>query len=122
MEIHWHPQGDYLAVKVDRHTKTKKSTYSNFEVFRIRGKDTPMEVMELSNKADKIIDFAWEPKGHRFVVVHGEGPRYSVSFYTMKREKGKLGIAKHRGKMSDMSTFTVHVCHLNTCTISTECV
>lgn len=57
------------------------------------------QVMELTNKSDKIIDFAWEPKGHRFVIVHGdgEGPRYSVSFYTMRREKGKLGIAKHRG-------------------------
>lgn len=28
VRIFWHPQGDYLAVKVDRYTKTKKSTYT----------------------------------------------------------------------------------------------
>jgi uncharacterized protein with WD repeat len=34
VKIYWHPQGDYLAVKVDRYTKTKKSTYTGFELFR----------------------------------------------------------------------------------------
>ncbi|KAK4801059.1 hypothetical protein SAY86_021546 [Trapa natans] len=28
--------GDYLAVKVDRYTKIKKSTYTGFELFRIK--------------------------------------------------------------------------------------
>lgn len=56
-----------------------------------------MEVLELPNKAEKIIDFAWEPRGHRFCVVHGEGQRPNVSFYTMKDEKGKLGV-KHLGE------------------------
>ena len=32
----WHPQGDYLAVQVDKWTKTKKSTHTNFELFSIR--------------------------------------------------------------------------------------
>ena len=40
----WQSAGDYLAVRVDRHTKTKKSTYAGFELFRIREKDIPIEV------------------------------------------------------------------------------
>jgi translation initiation factor 3 subunit B len=32
----WHPQGDYLAVQVDKWTKTKKSTHTNFELFSMR--------------------------------------------------------------------------------------
>lgn len=44
VKIFWHPQGDYLAVKVDRFTKTKKSTYTGFELFSIREKDIPMDV------------------------------------------------------------------------------
>ena len=32
----WHPQGDYLAVQVDKWTKTKKSTHTNFELFSLR--------------------------------------------------------------------------------------
>ncbi|CAI5470059.1 unnamed protein product [Closterium sp. Yama58-4] len=80
----WQSAGEYLAVKVDRYTKTKKTTYSGFELFRIKERDIPIEVLELENKNDKVIDFAWEPKGHRFAVIHGDGPKPDVSIYTMK--------------------------------------
>lgn len=71
-KMYWQSSGEYLAVKVDRYTKTKKSTYTGFELFRIKERDIPIEVLELENKNDKIIAFAWEPKGHRFAVIHGD--------------------------------------------------
>ncbi|XP_074373122.1 eukaryotic translation initiation factor 3 subunit B-like [Apium graveolens] len=83
-KMYWQSNGDYLAVKVDRYTKTKKSTYTGFELFRIKERDIPIEVLELENKNDKIIAFAWEPKGHRFAVIHGDNPRPDISFYSMK--------------------------------------
>lgn len=43
-----------------------------------------MQVLELPNKADKVVDFAWEPKGSRFAMLHGEGSRPSLSLYEMK--------------------------------------
>lgn len=82
--MYWQSNGDYLAVKVDRYTKTKKSTYTGFELFRIKERDIPIEVLELENKNDKIIAFAWEPKGHRFAVIHGDNPRPDISFYSMR--------------------------------------
>jgi len=87
-KLYWHPQGEYLCVKVDRFTKTKKTTYTGFELFRTRERECPMEVLELENKTEKIIAFAWEPKGHRFAVIHGEGARPDVSFYTMREGGG----------------------------------
>jgi translation initiation factor 3 subunit B len=39
-----------------------------------------------------VLSFAWEPKGHRFAIVHGDTARPNVSFYSMKDEKGKLGV------------------------------
>lgn len=42
------------------------------------------QVMELENKNDKIIDFAWEPHGHRFAIIHGDGPKPDVSIFSMK--------------------------------------
>ncbi|XP_057807553.1 eukaryotic translation initiation factor 3 subunit B-like isoform X1 [Salvia miltiorrhiza] len=83
-KLYWQSNGDYLAVKVDRYTKTKKSTYTGFELFRIKERDIPIEVLELENKNDKIIAFAWEPKGHRFAVIHGDNPKPDVSFYSMR--------------------------------------
>lgn len=62
VRVYWHPQGDYVAVQVDRFTKTRKSTYTSFELFSVKDKDIPMEVLEMPNKTDKVVDFAWEPK------------------------------------------------------------
>lgn len=55
------------------------------------------QVLELPNKTEKVLSFAWEPKGHRFAIVHGDSGRPNVSFYSMRDEKGKLGI-KHLGE------------------------
>jgi uncharacterized protein with WD repeat len=46
-KLYWQNQGDFLCVKVDRHTKTKKSIFCNLEIFRVREKDYPVEVVEL---------------------------------------------------------------------------
>ncbi|KAL3690224.1 hypothetical protein R1sor_016533 [Riccia sorocarpa] len=83
-KMYWQSSGEYLAVKVDRYTKTKKSTYTGFELFRVKERDIPIEVLELENKNDKIVAFAWEPKGHRFAIIHGDGPRPDISIYSMR--------------------------------------
>ena len=41
----------------------------------------------MPNKADKVVDFAWEPKGSRFAMLHGDGPRPSFSIYAMRDMK-----------------------------------
>jgi len=88
VNMYWQSSGDYFAAKILRTTKSKKSTYSGFELFRLREPNCPMEVLELANKAEKIVAFAWEPKGHRFAVIHGDGARPDVSFYSMKDKQG----------------------------------
>lgn len=85
-KMHWQSSGDYLCVKVDRHTKTKKTTYTDFELFRIREKDIPIEHLEMK---DAITAFAWEPKGYKFAIIHGEAPKPNVSFYTMEGKEFK---------------------------------
>ncbi|KAJ1020578.1 hypothetical protein NDA13_005892 [Ustilago tritici] len=71
-KLHWHPQGDYLCVKVDRHTKTKKSMFCNLEIFRMREKDLPVEVVELK---DAVTAFAWEPHGTHFALISSNDPQ-----------------------------------------------
>ncbi|KAJ9063008.1 Translation initiation factor 3 subunit b [Entomophthora muscae] len=66
-KFYWHSTGNLLAVRVNRVTKSKKSTYSNLEIFRAREKDIPVEVLELK---DTILSFAWEPAGNeRFSII-----------------------------------------------------
>uniref|UniRef100_A0A7S1YDB3 Eukaryotic translation initiation factor 3 subunit B n=2 Tax=Sexangularia sp. CB-2014 TaxID=1486929 RepID=A0A7S1YDB3_9EUKA len=87
--LHWQSAGDFLAVNLYRHTKSKKRTFNSFEVFRLRDKGTPVEQFELK---DEVIDCAWEPAGKLFAVCHGNGPRYDVSMYKMERLSRKAGV------------------------------
>lgn len=101
-KLHWHPQGDYLCVKVDRHTKTKKSTFCNFELFRMREKDYPVEVVELK---DPVTAFAWEPNGSHFVVISsndvnlgtvapGITIKTQLNFFHLDAKKGDFRLLK----------------------------
>jgi translation initiation factor 3 subunit B len=95
--LHWQDEGRFLCVKVDRHTKSKKSTYTNLEFFRLKEKDIPVEVLELK---ETVINFQWEPKSDRFVLISfldsvPPGPnRNIVSFYALERNKGAKGAWK----------------------------
>ncbi|KIJ45291.1 hypothetical protein M422DRAFT_67411 [Sphaerobolus stellatus SS14] len=95
-KLYWQDQGDCLCVRVDRHTKTKKSIFCNLEIFRVREKDFPVEVVELK---DTVTDFSWEPRGERFAVVSSSDPnlgnagpgatiKTDVSFYQLDRGRG----------------------------------
>ncbi|KAI9739769.1 MAG: Translation initiation factor 3 subunit b [Cirrosporium novae-zelandiae] len=86
-KLHWQSQAAYVCVKVDRHSKSKKSLATNLEIFRIKEKGVPVEVVD--SIKDTVINFAWEPKGDRFVLITtGEivgatavPPKTSVSFF-----------------------------------------
>jgi len=97
-KLHWQSEGTYLCVKVDRHTKTKKSTFTNLEFFRVKEKNIPIEVVDIK---DTVRNFAWEPKGDRFILITtaevpqgatAVPPKTSVSFYCLEKVvKGGVG-------------------------------
>ncbi|KAK4995753.1 Translation initiation factor 3 subunit b [Elasticomyces elasticus] len=95
-KLHWQSQAAYLCVKVDTHSKSKKSLATKLEIFRIREKGVPVEVVD--SMKDTVINFAWEPDGNRFVLITaGEipagaavPPKTSVSFYCPEKAKGNV--------------------------------
>ncbi|KAF8216115.1 eukaryotic translation initiation factor eIF2A-domain-containing protein [Mycena galopus ATCC 62051] len=101
-KLYWQNHGDFLCVKVDRHTKTKKSIFCNLEIFRVREKDYPVEVLELK---DTVTDFSWEPKGERFAIVSSNDPnlgnpgpgitiKTDVSFYQLEHGKNDFKLLR----------------------------
>lgn len=93
-KLHWQSDSSFLCVKVDRHSKSKKSMATNLEIFRVKEKGVPVEVVDAIK--DTVINFAWEPKGDRFVLITaGEvpvgaavPPKTSVSFFCPEKAKG----------------------------------
>ena len=78
--MYWQPSGDFLCVQVTRHTKSKKSTFTNFEIFRIRDSNIPVETIRVD---EEIKSFAWEKDGVRFAVAYGDkASKADVAFYT----------------------------------------
>ena len=101
-KLHWQSEAAYLCVKVDRHSKSKKSQATSLEIFRVKEKGVPVE--QLEQIKDTVINFAWEPKGDRFVIITtteppgatAVPPKTSVSFYCPEKAKGPTpGNFKH---------------------------
>lgn len=101
-KLHWQSDAAYLCVKVDRHSKSKKSIGTSLEIFRVREKGVPVEVVE--GIKETVINFAWEPKGDRFVAIttaeapgpSAVPPKTSVAFYCPEKVKGAgVGNFKH---------------------------
>ncbi|TIB70164.1 hypothetical protein E3P77_00082 [Wallemia ichthyophaga] len=113
-KLNWHNQGDFLCVQVNRHTKTKKSMFCNLEIFRLREKDYPVEVVELK---DIVTFFAWEPRGERFTIITQSDTSNSqqmapgvlvkscVSFYQLDKTKGDFKLLK---TLDNKSVNTIH--------------
>jgi len=82
----WQDDGDYLAVKVTRHTKSKKTFYNNIELFRLNETGIPVEMLDMK---DAVMSLTWEPRGSRFAMIHAENPsstKVDVSFYDMMKK------------------------------------
>ncbi|KAL8396566.1 hypothetical protein RB594_003589 [Gaeumannomyces avenae] len=94
VKLEWQSEGAYLCVKVDRHSKSKKSQATTLEIFRVKEKGVPVEVVDTIK--DTVINFAWEPKGDRFLIITtttptGEvavAPKTAVSFFCPEKSKG----------------------------------
>lgn len=101
-KLHWQSEGKYLCVKVDRHTKSKKSQTTTLEIFRVQEKGVPVEVVDTIK--DTVVNFAWEPKGDRFVTITTSEPtgptavppKTAVAFFCPEKTKGPIaGNFKH---------------------------
>uniref|UniRef100_A0AAY5K9R5 Eukaryotic translation initiation factor 3 subunit B n=1 Tax=Esox lucius TaxID=8010 RepID=A0AAY5K9R5_ESOLU len=103
-KLHWQRQGDYLCVKVDRTPKGTQGVVTNFEIFRMREKQVPVDVVEMKGDPESKNAFAWEPNGSKFAVLHGESPRINASFYHVKNN-GKIELIKMFDKQQANSIF-----------------
>lgn len=85
-KMHWQSEGKFLCVKVDRHTKSGKTLFTNLEFFKTNERDVPVEKLEMK---DVVVNFAWEPKAERFITISrlDDGnnnpsiPKNTISFY-----------------------------------------
>lgn len=87
--MQWHSDGDYFGVYCNRQGKNKKQVISSFELFRMRQKDIPVDVIELhtsnatAEKQPEVISVSFEPNGDRLMVAVKDEFKILVSFYQL---------------------------------------
>lgn len=104
-KMFWQSAGDYLCVRVERYKKvtiTKDEPrytgiYYNFEFFRMREKQIPVE--SINELKENCYSFAWEPNGQRFAIISGEmTSKTTGSFYKIvnptQNVAGKIELIK----------------------------
>lgn len=88
IKLNWHDSGKYLCCNVTRHTKSKKTFFSNLHIFQLFEKDIPVDKVELQ---ELVLNFKWENRSNKFVTIS-------------KSDKGELG-ASNLGAESNTTTF-----------------
>jgi len=84
LEMLWHPQGTFLALRVAKTLKGKKGfLYNSYELFHIKEKEIPVDTIEIKDhllpydierdviKTENVGTMAWEKSGMRFAVMYG---------------------------------------------------
>ena len=91
-QLFWHPEGTYMAAKVEKYSKVKKdgnqTKYTglsqNLHVFWAKEKGIPVELVELKGPLNSL---SWEPSGgNRFAVSIGETDT-EVLVYRVAKDK-----------------------------------
>lgn len=65
-DMFWQGDAKYLCAKVTRHTKSKKTVFSNLEFFQLEDPQIPVDKIEFK---DEVLSFAWEPRSDRFATI-----------------------------------------------------
>lgn len=81
-KMSWQSNGDFLCLIVTKMSKTKKRGATNLEIFHIRDKNIPVEVVEVP---DTVKSFNWETAGSRFSVITTDdtGHKPKLLFYAL---------------------------------------
>jgi translation initiation factor 3 subunit B len=108
--MYWQNNGDYVCVRVDRYRKLNvvkeddrdnikySGLYHNFEIFRIREKQIPVDSIEIKGKINHLYcklkllktpffiqesfqAFAWEPNGQKFCIIYSEGQNKNTAAF-----------------------------------------
>lgn len=107
VEMKWHPQGTYLALRCSKPMKGRKTALqSSFELFHIKEKECPIDVFDCEQyiqeydpkEPHKIFDkqwnggFEWEPNGNRFAIFYG--PNDLITKTIIRIFKPQIGTSK----------------------------
>ncbi|KAJ3389670.1 hypothetical protein CcCBS67573_g05180 [Chytriomyces confervae] len=108
VNFHWQSNGKYLLARVEK-AATKISRTHNLEIFRMREKDIPVDVVELKG-TENLTNAFWEPNGDRFALIALEGTvKINVHFYEMNSAGSVVATAASKKKEGGSAAVAANV-------------
>jgi len=85
-KMYWQSDGDFLCLLVEKKNKSKKTVATNLEIFRLREKNIPVDIVEVR---DTVKHFSWETGSNRFAIITTDdsGHKPKILFYQLANAK-----------------------------------
>lgn len=91
--IHWQSEGDYVAVTVDRHVKGKSAIFTSVELFRMRQKNIPVDVVEFGEQY-VLSGFYWQTGGDKFIAQQNVEFKSIMTLFTVNHVENGLEVVR----------------------------
>ncbi|KAL0226978.1 hypothetical protein P9112_014302 [Eukaryota sp. TZLM1-RC] len=97
IDFYWAPNGDYLLCKILKTSKSGKTDFMGFELFKLREREVPCITLP-DLKAENVTHVAWDPTSPKFAYIESETPRIGNLIVSMIKEGKVVEIARHNAR------------------------
>ena len=91
--VHWQSEGDYVAVTVDRHVKGKSAVFTSAELFRVRQKNVPVDVVDFGQE-HTVGGFYWQTGGEKFIAQQDVEFKSIMTLFAVNHVENGMEVVK----------------------------
>lgn len=91
--IYWQSEGDYVAVTVNRHVKGKSAVFTSAELFRVRQKNIPVDVVDFGEQ-HVLSGFYWQTGGDKFLAQQNVEFKSLMTLFTVNHVENGLEVVR----------------------------
>ena len=96
----WQSEGDFVSVQVNRFTKIKTNLFTSLEVFRVRQKNLPVDVVDFGAEQNELLKGVyWQPGGDKFITHHNIEFKSILALYTVNHIENGLEVVKELARV-----------------------
>jgi translation initiation factor 3 subunit B len=99
-QLVWQSDGDFISVLVNRFSKSKTNVFTSLEIFRVRQKNIPVDVVDFGAEQTELLrGVYWQPGGDKFVTHHNIEFKSLLTLYTVNHIENGLEIVKELARV-----------------------
>ena len=99
-QLAWQSDGDFVSFQVNRFSKTKTNMFTSLEIFRVRQKNFPVDVVNFGAEQNELLKGVyWQPSGDKFITHHNIEFKSILALYTVNHVENGLEVIKELARV-----------------------